>query len=129
VDFEPRFLAGFAAELHRVPAKDAATQAREDIRPILEEKVRKAIGGQRQRITSMEVEMRGTTCRSMLLPLWILHYDHGGKHYRVIASGVSGRAFGERPFCPTKVRIASLAATVAASLLGAVIGLAHAASY
>jgi DNA-directed RNA polymerase subunit RPC12/RpoP len=129
VDFEPRFLAGFAAELHRVPAQDAAAQAREDIRPILEERVRRAIGGQRQRITSMDIEMQGTTCRSMLLPLWILHYDHAGSHYRVIASGVSGRAFGERPFCPAKVRVASLVATVAASLLGAVIGLAHAGAY
>jgi len=129
VDFEPRFLAGFAAELHRVRAQDAATQAREDIRPILEERVRGDIGGQRQRITSMEIEMQNTTCRSMLLPLWILHYDHGGEHYRVIASGVSGRAFGERPFCAAKVRLASLVVTLAASLVGAAVGLAHAAAY
>jgi hypothetical protein len=44
----------------------------------------------------------------------------------VIASGVTGRAFGERPFCPVKLRVASLIATAAATLLGAVIGLAHA---
>jgi DNA-directed RNA polymerase subunit RPC12/RpoP len=128
IDFEPKFLAGFAAELHRVPPQDAAALAREDIRPILEEKVRRAIGGQRQRITSMEIELQGTTCRSMLLPLWILHYNHEEQPYRVIASGVSGRAFGERPFCATKVRIASLIATLGASLLGAAIGLLHAAA-
>jgi hypothetical protein len=63
----------------------------------------------------------------MLLPLWILHYDHRGQAYRVIASGISGRAFGERPFCPVKLKIASFAATVGAAALGAVIGLLHAA--
>ncbi|HVG47408.1 MAG TPA: hypothetical protein VM899_04645 [Rubellimicrobium sp.] len=129
VDFEPRFLAGFAAELHKVPAAEAAESAKADIRPILEDQVKRDIGGQKQQIVRMEVDLEDATCRSMLLPLWILHYDHGGQHYRVIASGVSGRAFGERPFCSTKVRLASLAATAAASLLGAVIGLAHAAAY
>jgi hypothetical protein len=126
VDFEPRFLAGFAAELHRTGAADSADQAREDIRPLLEEQVRKAIGGARQRIDSLEATMSGTTCRSMLLPLWILHYEHEGTPYRVIASGASGRARGERPFCRVKLGLASLAATVVAFVLGAAIGLSHA---
>jgi hypothetical protein len=126
VDFQPHYLSGFAAELHRTGATDAAEQAKEDIRPLLEAEVRKAIGGSRQRIDSLTVALSGTTCRSMLLPLWVLHYEHGGRAYRVIASGASGRAFGERPFCSLKLRVATLAATVAATLLGAAIGLAHA---
>jgi hypothetical protein len=44
----------------------------------------------------------------------------------VIASGASGRAFGERPFCRVMLGLASLAATVVAFVLGAAIGLAHA---
>jgi ribosomal protein S27AE len=126
VDFQPRYLAGFAAELHRTGAADAAEQVKEDIRPILVEKVKADIGGSRQRVGSLSIRMSGTTCRSMLLPLWILHYEHGGRRYRVIASGATGRAFGERPFCPVKLRVASLAATLVAALLGAAIGLAHA---
>jgi hypothetical protein len=127
VDFEPRFLAGFAAELHRARASEAADAAREDIRPILEQRVKAAIGGQRQKIDQLTTTLKGATCRSMLLPLWILHYDHGGQHYRVIASGDSGRAFGERPFCPVKLKVASFLATLGAAALGGAIGLMHAA--
>jgi hypothetical protein len=69
VDFQPRYVASFAAELHRTGVAEAAEQAKEELRPILKAKVKADIGGQRQRIESLSVRMSGTTCRSMLLPL------------------------------------------------------------
>jgi hypothetical protein len=46
----------------------------------------------------------GIHYRRILLPVWILHYSHRGRPYRVVVSGIDGRTFGERPFSALKAR-------------------------
>ena len=55
----------------------------------------------------------------MLLPMWSVSYQLGGKSYAVLVHGESGRVAGEAPFSGVKVGLAVL--TVAALVAVAVV--------
>lgn len=118
-DYNPAYLAGFSAEGYTVPLAEGHDIARSEMAHVIAMDVRRDIGGDVQRIEQMQTEHTGETFKHILLPIWTAAYRYGGKSYRFVVNGQSGRVHGERPWSVWKIMLA-----VIALLLAALIGMA-----
>ncbi|MFQ5623319.1 MAG: primosomal protein N' (replication factor Y) - superfamily II helicase [Paracoccaceae bacterium] len=116
--YRPEYLAGFRAEAYTVSLEDGYTEAREIMNRIIARDVRFDIGGDRQRIDSMETEVGKLTFKHILLPVWLAAYKYGGKTYRFVVNGRTGAVQGERPWSAWKIALAAIGALAAAAVLG-----------
>jgi hypothetical protein len=96
--YAPRFLSGWLCEEYTVERDEALVIAEKRFR----EKERDDIGEYLPGDThaDLEVETRfGDVAEDLvLLPFWIFAYAYGGKTYRFLANGATGRVHGERPW-------------------------------
>ena len=116
--FRPGYLAGFAAERHHQTVAEGL-RANEDDKALLIRNRIKAHEGRRDLYDiGYRTDTTGIHYRRILLPVWIIHYQHGGAPYRVVVSGIDGRTFGERPFSPLRLAFYSGAITAAAIMVG-----------
>ncbi|MCA3043684.1 MAG: hypothetical protein ING51_11785, partial [Rhodocyclaceae bacterium] len=59
--------------------------------------VRQDIGGDHQRISSLNTQYSHLTFKHILLPMWVSAYLFGGKTYRFVVNGQTGEVEGESP--------------------------------
>jgi hypothetical protein len=82
--------------------------------------IEKDIGGDRQRISSMDIEWKTMTYRHLLMPIWLLTVIHLQHPYQVYINGVTGEVQGARPYSKAKI-IAAIATAIAVIVLIAVL--------
>ena len=87
---------------------DIAAQRAE---PEIEAAIRRDIGGDEQRIYSVDVDYRDIRFRHVLLPVWLAGYRYREKNYIFTVNARTGEVQGERPWSAWK--IALLAAAIA----------------
>ena len=116
--YNPEFLAGFQAEGYTVPLAEGGDVARNRMSVVIAQDVRRDIGGDEQRIHSIDTDWSDETFKHILLPIWMAAYKYNGKSYRFLVNGQTGEVQGERPWSVWKIAFAVLLAAVLA--LGAV---------
>jgi ribosomal protein S27E len=116
--YQPQYLAGFRAEAYQVDLAEGFTEARTHMAAVIERDVRFDIGGDRQRIHSLETDVRDVTFKHVLLPVWLAAYKYRGETYRFVVNGQSGRVQGERPWSAIKIAIAVVAGLIVAGAVG-----------
>ena len=97
VPFQEEYIAGFQAEAYQVGLKDAFVGGKQQIDNRVEELVCTDIGGDHQRITSINTQYSHLTFKHILLPMWVSAYLFSGKTYRFLVNGQSGEVVGESP--------------------------------
>ena len=112
--YEPAYLAGFQAQRYQVPLEEGFASARELMRPGIESSVRRDIGGDEQRIHSLQTAFRETAFRHVLLPIWIGAYHFNGKVFQVMVNARTGEVQGDRPY--SALKIALLVVAIAAAI-------------
>jgi DNA-directed RNA polymerase subunit RPC12/RpoP len=117
VPYEPRYLAGFRAEGYTVPVEAGYGEAREIMNGVIEQDVRRDIGGDQQRIGELRTEVGALTFKHVLLPIWLAAYRYRGKSFRFVVNGRTGAVEGERPWSAGKIAIAVLVAILVALLI------------
>ena len=80
---------------------------------IIKNDVRHAIGGDKQRITSLRTQHSDTTFKHVLLPLWTAGFQFRDKTYRFVVNGRTGKVRGERPYSIVKIGLAAVAGLIA----------------
>ncbi|WP_104494383.1 TFIIB-type zinc ribbon-containing protein [Paracoccus denitrificans] len=110
VPYQPEYLAGFLAEGYTIPLASGHGIARQEMAGVIAMDVRRAIGGNEQRITGIETRYSDETFKHVLLPVWTAAYRYNGKSYRFVVNGQSGRVQGERPWSVWKIAFAVLLA-------------------
>jgi DNA-directed RNA polymerase subunit RPC12/RpoP len=113
--YNPDFLAGFQAEGYTVSLADGHKTARERMARVIEGDVRRDIGGDEQRITSVDTDFSNETFKHILLPMWTAAYKYGGKSYRFVVNGQTGEVQGERPWSAWKIAFAVLLGLIVAA--------------
>lgn len=108
VPYTADYLAGFQAEGYTVSLADGQTVARARMAAIIEGDVRRDIGGDEQRVDSVDSQYDGETFKHVLLPVWMAAYRYGGKSYRFLVNGQTGEVQGERPYSAWKIAFALL---------------------
>jgi hypothetical protein len=110
--YRPEFLAGHETLRYDVEPEAGLDTAKSRMAPIIEGDCRDDIGGDEQRVDSVDTDYREVAFKLMLLPVWIACYLHAGKTYNILVNGRTGEVAGERPYSVPKI-----VAAVAAALL------------
>ena len=116
--YAPEYLAGFRAEGYTVSLEDGFDEAQEKMHAMIRRDVKFDIGGDRQRIHSMDVDLSAMTFKHILLPVWLAAYKYRGKTFRFVVNGRTGRVQGERPYSVIKITLAIILGLIIAAAVG-----------
>lgn len=75
----------------------------------IESEVRRRIGGDTQRVFSIDTDWSALTYKHVLLPVWMATYRWNQKTYRVVVNAATGEVQGERPWSWLKITLFVLA--------------------
>ena len=115
------YLAGFRAEVPTLSLEDGFVRAQQVMENALADDVRADIGGDEQRITSMQARYSDITFKHVLLPVWLASYRFGNRAWQVVVNGRTGEARGERPYSKIKIAIAVVLGVIVLVAVGYVV--------
>ena len=115
--YRPEVIAGFRSEAYTVGLAGAWDVAQRKMVPVIQQAIRRDIGGDAQRIDTMQTATAEETFKHVLLPLWVAAYRFRGRSYRFVVNGATGQVAGERPWSPWKIGFAVLAALLVAGTI------------
>lgn len=117
--YDDRFLSGFRTETYQVDVKDGFVKAKSIMDDFITQLIKKDIGGDEQRIYSVNTQYNDVTFKHILLPIWISAYRFKNKVFRFLINGRTGEVQGERPWSVWKIIFFSLgiAALIAGGIL------------
>ena len=118
VDYDPRILLGWEAEVYSIDLRESAQKAQQTIEAREEDACARLVGGDTQRNLRVATTLSAQTFKHLLLPLWVCSYVYRGKLYRFLVNGQSGRIVGDRPTSGWKVFFLVMAALVALLIFG-----------
>ncbi|MEM9064089.1 MAG: hypothetical protein AAGB51_01210 [Planctomycetota bacterium] len=106
--YSEEYLAGFIAQRYEVDLAEGFEGAKQKMDPGIRAAVRRDIGGDAQRILSLQVGYEDVTFKHVLLPVWISAYRYKRKVYRFVINARTGEVRGERPWSIWKIAFAVL---------------------
>lgn len=112
IPFTEEALAGFAARTYDLELEEGFELAQTQIKHKLREDVRRRIGGDKQRISSIDTKYHAITFKHLLLPMWLMSYRFQEKVYHVTINAVTGEVQGDRPYSWWKITLAVLAVLI-----------------
>lgn len=110
--YDPVFLAGFKAQRYQFDLPQCFDKAKAAMDPTIRSEICRDIGGDEQRISSVDTEYSGIMFRHLLLPIWIGAYRFSDKIYQVVVNASTGEVQGERPYSAVKIFFAALAVLI-----------------
>jgi DNA-directed RNA polymerase subunit RPC12/RpoP len=117
--FKPEFLSGFKTERYQIGPRDGFDRARQIMDGEIRRLCERDIGGDHQRLDSVQTRHVGVTFKHILLPVWLASYRYQDKVYRVLVNGRTGQVMGDRPY--SWVKITLLVVGIALAILLAVL--------
>jgi hypothetical protein len=117
VPFTQQALAGFFARTYETELDEAFHQARSRIDEALNSEVRQRIGGDAQRVHSVDTQFSAITFKHLLLPVWLLAYRYNGRTFQIVVNAATGEVQGERPWSWIKILFAVLAGLAIAGII------------
>ena len=116
--YQPEYLAGFSALRYDVDPADGATQARRVMRGVIDGDVRHDIGGDEQRVLSMDVTYAQVMFKLVLLPVWLAAYAFRGRQWQVMVNASTAEVVGDRPWSRVKIgALVALALAIIATIV------------
>jgi hypothetical protein len=107
--FDSSFLAGFVTEKYTIPLKEGHLSANEEAERIATRWACRDIGGDTQRVSSINMKLTEETFKHILLPVYIRAYKFKEKRYNFFVNGQTGAVSGERPYSFWKIFLFILA--------------------
>ncbi|PVW15380.1 DNA helicase PriA [Marixanthomonas spongiae] len=101
--FDSSFLAGFVTEKYTIPLQDGHLGATKEARNIANTWARRDIGGDTQRVHSIDMKLSKETFKHILLPVYVSAYKFKGKRYNFFINGQTGALSGKRPYSFWKI--------------------------
>lgn len=106
VTYQPQYLSGFSAEGYQIGLEDGMQEARNIMGRIIDDDIRKDIGGDHQRIDWKDTTISDVTFKHVLLPVWTAAYRYRDRPYRFVVNAQTGKVSGERPWSWIKITFA-----------------------
>ncbi|MFF9126035.1 hypothetical protein ACF09J_22465 [Streptomyces sp. NPDC014889] len=114
--YQEEYLAGFQTVRYDIEPESGLETAKQRMAEVIEGDCRSDIGGDEQRVESVDTHYSDVTFKLMLLPVWFLTYLHAGRTWQVTVNARTGEVVGERPYSTGKIVAASLAALAVIAL-------------
>jgi DNA-directed RNA polymerase subunit RPC12/RpoP len=111
--YDARFLSGFRAEGYTVDLPEGWQIGRARMDEVIRGDVARAIGGDVQRIHSVQTATSSERFKHLLLPVWVAAYRYRGRSFRFVVNAQTGQVRGERPWSWIKIAFAVLLAGLA----------------
>lgn len=105
VPYDDQYLAGFKAETYQVDLVQGFEIAKGIMAGPIQATIRRDIGGDEQRIHSMNVEYYDITYKHILLPVWVSAYRFRERVFRFLVNARTGEVQGERPWSWIKITL------------------------
>ena len=115
--FSAEYVAGHLSRTYDHDVEACFATAKGRIEAEVRETVKRDIGGDIQRISSMNVHYGALGYKHLLLPIWLLTVMYQQQPFQVFINGVTGEVHGERPWSAVKIAAAVLLALVVAGVL------------
>lgn len=117
VPYADDYLAGFESESYRVDLAAGFEAAKAIMAGQIEATICADIGGDHQRVSSVNTAYRDVRFKHLLLPLWLCAYRFRDRVFRFVVNARTGEVQGERPWSWVKITLlvlvlAAIAATV-----------------
>jgi LSD1 subclass zinc finger protein len=119
--YNESYLAGFRAERYQVGLEAGFERAREVMAPQIVTDCKTNIGGDHQRVHSVNTTYGAISYKHILLPIWLAAYQFRGKAFRFVINGRTGAVQGERPYSAAKIALAVGAVVVAIIIIGVLV--------
>ena len=119
--FNPALISGWEAELPSLERPHADHTARQEVTALEANRItHHLLPGDVGSVSNISTDITLEKCEVILLPVWMATFRHGGKIYRQLVNGQSGKTTGEVPTSTVKVGLAigALLLTIAAIVLG-----------
>ncbi len=110
--YDPSYLAGLQAEGYTITLADGHQTGHAKMDAVIYNDVCRDIGGDVQRVDSINTDYDNETFKHILLPVWMAAYKYNGKSYRFLVNGQTGEVQGERPWSVWKITFAVLGAVI-----------------
>jgi len=117
VSFSNSYLTGFKTESYQVDLREGLDDAKSKMNTAINVAICRDIGGDHQRVSSMNTTWKNITFKHILMPIWISAYSFNNKTYRFLINGRTGEVQGERPYSWIKITLAVLAAAAVILLI------------
>lgn len=110
IPYDDRYLSGYKAESYQVTLEQGFDEAKGIMDITIRNLIRRDIGGDEQRIHSVNTSYSNITFKHVLFPLWISAYQFRNKIYRFLVNARTGEVQGERPYSAWKIIFTIIAA-------------------
>jgi DNA-directed RNA polymerase subunit RPC12/RpoP len=101
--FKPEYLSSFISERYTIGPKEGFDHAKEIMDGQIRTMCMQDIGGNHQRLHTVQTKHVGVTFKHLLLPVWLASYRFQDKAYRVLVNGETGHVTGDRPYSWVKI--------------------------
>ena len=112
VKYDPGFLSGWVVEQYQIDLVAAAQKARDRMDREIESLCARQVPGDTHRSLQVSTDYGKQTFKHVLLPVWLLTYDYGAKHFHVAINGITGKIGGQYPLSWVKITLAVLAVLI-----------------
>ena len=107
-----QYLSGFVTEKYMVKLKEGFVFAKTQIDRSIHNAVQNDIGGDQQRIHSINSQYNNIQFKHILLPVYVSSYSFDNKMYHFYVNGRNGKLVGERPYSVAKISLAILSVLI-----------------
>ena len=115
--YSPEYVAGHLSRTYDHDVEECLVPAKAQMENDIKNTVRRDIGGDQQRISSMNINWREMTYKHVLLPIWLLTVIYEQKPFQVYINGVTGEVHGARPYSKVKIAAAVALAVILAIVI------------
>ena len=117
VPYQQQYLSGFSSQVYQVELDEGFDHARGVMDQVIRQDIARDIGGDVQRIHSLQTQHHNTTFKHLLLPVWTAGFRFKDKEYIFLVNGVTGKVKGDRPYSKWKIFFAVLLGLVLLGML------------
>jgi predicted RNA-binding Zn-ribbon protein involved in translation (DUF1610 family) len=110
--YSPDYIAGFRSEGYTISLADGNAMAIGKMDAVIRGDIARDIGGDEQRIDSVDTDYGTETFKHILLPVWMAAYKYNGRSFRFLVNGQTAEVQGERPYSIWKIAFAVLAVAI-----------------
>ena len=110
--YEPAYLSGYRTLRYDVDPDTGLSTAKSVMTNVIAGDCRADIGGDEQRVHSMDTAYWDIMFKLLLLPVWLGSYNYAGRSWQVFVNAYTGEVLGDRPISRIKVALAVIAALI-----------------
>lgn len=115
--FNESYLGGFITEKYQVELKEGFDRAKAKMDNEIRKMIRSDIGGDEQRILTVNTNHSGITFKHILLPVYLSSFRYKAKVYQFLVNGRTGEVQGQRPYSAFKIAMAVIAALIVIAVI------------